>query len=407
MIFVLNSRQIMEDLFIFQNNLLSQISMDWKRYLFAELKSEEKLLGIKGIRGVGKTTLLLQYLKSSSLALNQKLYVTADHPYFYQNSLFSFASEFYSHGGQLLLIDEVHKYPNWSRELKLIYDGFPNLKVIFTSSSALDLYRGESDLSRRLITQNLQGLSFREYLNLTQSLELQKFSLKELISNHLQISTSLLEKFEAITSFRKYVNYGYFPIVSTNSPEGVYTRVFQIINAVLESDLAFAKEYSPSNIIKIKKLLGVISVSVPFEPNISKIAEKLGLGRTTVYSFLAHLHEAKLIRMINKPNHGINYLQKPDKIYFENTNFAFALQTQPNIGTIRETFFASQLINGGHRLELSAKGDFLIDDTWTVEIGGKSKDGNQIKGVENSFLALDEIEIGFGKRIPLWLFGFL
>lgn len=397
----------MEELYIFQHNLLSQISLDWKRYLFSEIKSNEKLLGLKGIRGVGKTTLLLQYLQSSPINPNQKLYVTADHPYFYQNSLFDLAAQFYSASGQLLLIDEVHKYKNWSRELKLIYDGFPSLKVIFTSSSALDLYRGESDLSRRLITQNLEGLSFREYLRLTQNLELPGFSLEELITNHLEIASTLVSKFHVIPHFKTYLNYGYFPIVNEATTESVGNRVFQIINTVLESDLAFAKEYSPSNISKIKKLLGVISVSVPFEPNISKIAEKLGLGRTTVYSFLAHLQDAKLIRMINKPNRGINYLQKPDKIYFENTNFAFALQSQPNSGTIRETFFANQLSNTGHKLELSTKGDFLIDQTWTVEIGGKSKDGEQIKGVENSFLALDELEIGFGKKIPLWLFGFL
>ncbi|MCE7053164.1 AAA family ATPase [Algoriphagus sp. AGSA1] len=397
----------MEELYIFQQNLISQISLDWKRYLFSEIKGDEKLLGIKGIRGVGKTTLLLQYLISSPLNPTQKLYVTADHPYFYQNSLFELASQFYSVSGQLLLIDEVHKYKNWSRELKLIYDGFPNLKVIFTSSSALDLYRGESDLSRRLITQNLEGLSFREYLRLTQKLDLPSFPLEELITNHLEIASTLLSKFHAIPNFKNYLNYGYFPIVNQVTPESVSSRVFQIINTVLESDLAFAKEYSPSNIAKIKKLLGVISVSVPFEPNISKIAEKLGLGRTTVYSFLAHLQDAKLIRMINKQNRGINYLQKPDKIYFENTNFAFALQSQPNSGTIRETFFANQLSNTGHKLELSTKGDFLIDQTWTVEIGGKSKDGEQIKGVENSFLALDELEIGFDKKIPLWLFGFL
>jgi len=397
----------MEELYLFQHNLISQLSLDWKRYLFSKIKVDEKLLGLKGIRGVGKTTLLLQYLISSPLTADQKLYVTADHPYFYQNSLFDLASRFYSASGQLLLIDEVHKYKNWSRELKLIYDGFPNLKVIFTSSSALDLYRGESDLSRRLITQNLEGLSFREYLMLTQKLELPPFSLEELIANHLEIASSLLSKFQAIPNFKNYLNYGYFPIVNQTAPEGVSTRIFQIINTVLESDLAFAKEYSPSNITKIKKLLGVISVAVPFEPNISKIAEKLGLGRTTVYSFLAHLQDAKVIRMINKPNRGINYLQKPDKIYFENTNFAFALQSHPNVGTVRETFFANQVSNAGHTLELSPKGDFLIDDIWTVEIGGKSKDVEQIKGLENSFLALDELEIGFGRKIPLWLFGFL
>jgi predicted AAA+ superfamily ATPase len=184
-------------------------------------------------------------------------------------------------------------------------------------------------------------------------------------------------------------------------------KLFQIINTVLESDLAFSKDYSPANILKIKKLLGVIAVTVPFEPNISGIAAKLGLGRNTVYSFLAHLQDAKIIRLINKPNREINYLQKPDKIYFDNSNFAFALQEDPNKGTIRETFFANQLANSNHKIELSEKGDFLVNEEWTFEIGGRAKKAAQIKSIDKSFLALDDIEVGFGNRIPLWLFGFL
>ncbi len=185
------------------------------------------------------------------------------------------------------------------------------------------------------------------------------------------------------------------------------SKLFQTINTVLESDLAFSKDYSPANILKIKKLLGVIAVTVPFEPNISSIAGKLGLGRNTVYSFLAHLQDAKIIRLLNKPNRGLNFLQKPDKIYFDNPNFAFALQENPNKGTIRETFFANQLENSTIKVALSEKGDFLIDEKWTFEIGGRNKGEDQIKAVENSFLALDDIEMGFANRIPLWLFGFL
>lgn len=397
----------MESLFSYQNNLLGQTTGTWKRYLFPKLRTEEKLLGLKGLRGVGKTTLLLQYLQLKNLPPAGGLYVTADHPYFYQNSLFDLAGTFYSHSGELLLVDEVHKYANWSRELKLIHDGFPNLKLIFTSSSALDLYRGESDLSRRLIIQNLEGLSFREYLSLTQGLDFGPFTLEEIFSNHQTITREITAKIHPLPFFQEYLKAGYFPMVKNQSSTTINERIFQIINTVLESDLAFSKDYSAANILKIKKLLGVIAFTVPFEPNISKIAVKLGLGRTTVYSFLAHLQDAKIIRLMNKPNRGINYLQKPDKIYFENTNFAFALQTQPNQGAIRETFFTNQLANSGSIIQLSEKGDFLIDEKWTAEIGGKSKEDSQIKSLENSFLALDEIETGFANRIPLWLFGFL
>jgi uncharacterized protein len=397
----------MEELISFQNNLLNQVDNSWTRYLFPNLRSDEKLLGIKGLRGVGKTTLLLQHIQSPSNQSTKKLYVTADHPYFYKSSLFDLATLFYAYSGELLVIDEVHKYANWSRELKLIYDGFPNMKVIFTSSSALDLYRGESDLSRRLVTQNLEGLSFREYLSLMEGVTFQKLSLEEILENHVEITKTITAKIHPLSFFHKYLEIGYFPAIQKTQSSEMKVKLFQTINTVLESDLAFSKDYSPVNILKIKKLLGVIAVTVPFEPNISAIAAKLGLGRNTVYSFLAHLQDAKIIRLINKPNRGINYLQKPDKIYFDNSNFAFALQEDPNKGTIRETFFANQLANSNHKVELSEKGDFLVNEAWTFEVGGKTKQSDQIKSTENSFLAIDDIEAGFGNRIPLWLFGFL
>lgn len=397
----------MEELISFQNNLLNQVDDSWTRYLFQNLRSDEKLLGIKGLRGVGKTTLLLQYIQSPSNQSTKNLYVTADHPYFYKNSLFDLASLFYAYSGELLVIDEVHKYSNWSRELKLIYDGFPNLKVIFTSSSALDLYRGESDLSRRLITQNLEGLSFREYLSLVESVNFKKVDLTEILENHSDITREITSKIHPLSYFQKYLEYGYFPAIQKTKASDMKMKLFQTINTILESDLAFSKDYSPANILKIKKLLGVIAVTVPFEPNISSIATKLGLGRNTVYSFLAHLQDAKIIRLTNKPNRGINYLQKPDKIYFDNPNFAFALQEDPNKGTIRETFFANQLANSNHKVELSDSGDFLVDEKWTFEVGGKAKQAEQIKSIENGFLAVDDIEAGFGNWIPLWLFGFL
>jgi hypothetical protein len=356
---------------------------------------------------VGKTTLLLQYLLSSPLENQQKLYVTADHPYFYSSSLFELANQFYAYSGKLLISDEAHKYANWSRELKLIYDGFPKLKVLFTSSSALDLYRGESDLSRRLITLNLEGLSFREYLNLTSENNFEKVELVDILTNHQELSRVITTDFHPLPEFKSYLKQGYFPAIAQVGGSSMKMRTFQTINTVLETDLAFSKEYSTANITKIKKLLGVIAVTVPFEPNISKIAEKLGISRNTVYAFLTHLQDAKILNLANKPNKGISHLQKPDKIYFENTNFTFSLQESPSVGTIRETFFLNQLKNSGHTVNLSTQGDFLIDEKWIFEIGGLSKDGSQLKSLANGFLALDEMEIGFAKKIPLWLFGFL
>ncbi len=396
----------MENLISYQNNLLRQVKNDWSRYLYKDLKTEERLLGIKGLRGVGKTTLLLQYLKFSYADFDKGLYVTADHPHFYTESLFETASRWYSYGGKLLLIDEVHKYPNWSRELKLIYDGFPDMNVIFTSSSALNLYRGESDLSRRLMTQFLHGLSFREFLNLRYGFRFDVLTLEDILKNkHIQPITS---EIKVLPLFKQYLKEGYFPFGSTGKSAAYGVKLLQVINTVLETDLAFAQDYSMSNVEKIKKLLGVISVSAPFEPNITKIAGKLQIGRNTVLSFLHHLEDAHILNLANRPNKGVSYLQKPDKIYFENTNFVYSLQENPDIGSVRETFFANQLRNAGFQVDLNpANGDFIVNDTYTFEVGGKNKGQKQIKGAENAYLALDESEIGFANRIPLWRFGFL
>lgn len=397
----------MENLISFQNNLLSQLTGDWQRYLYNDLNTEERLLGVKGLRGVGKTTLLLQHLTRTPANQEKGLYVTADHPYFYKTSLFDLASQWYSYGGELLLIDEVHKYANWSRELKLIYDGFPKLQVIFTSSSALDLYRGESDLSRRLVTQFLHGMSFREYLHLKHGFSFSVFPLEKILKNPGKSATEITSKIKVLPLFKQYLKEGYFPFTDVENSSSTSTKILQTINAVLETDLAFAKDYSVSNIEKIKKLLGVISVSAPFKPNISKIAQKLELGRNTVTSFLYHLEDAHILHLINKPNKGVSHLQKPDKIYFENTNFAYLFQESPNIGNIRETFFANQLQNAGHSVHLSPVSDFLVDQKYTFEVGGKNKHQKQIAGTPNSFIVLDETESGVANKIPLWLFGLL
>ncbi|WP_241142807.1 ATP-binding protein [Cognataquiflexum rubidum] len=397
----------MEELLNFQANILNQMSDNWSRYLLKDLMVNERLLGLKGLRGVGKTTILLQYMTYQYPEKSKALYVTSDHPYFYTNSLFNLAGIWYANEGKLLLIDEVHKYPNWSRELKLIYDGFPSLQVFFTSSSALDLYRGESDLSRRLAVQDLEGMSFREYLNFTQKFGFEKLSLEDVLINHQEIATEITKKIHPLPYFRTYLKSGYFPFAANLPQESIPSRIIQILNTVLETDLSFAQDYSAGNVAKIKRLLGVIAASAPFEPNISKIAEKLGLGRNTVYLFLHHLQDAKIIRMINMTGKSMGSLQKPDKIYFENPNFTYALQAEANIGAVRETFFINQLSNSGNDISLSKDGDFLVEGKYIFEVGGKNKGFDQIKDMENSHLALDEMEIGFGKKIPLWLFGFL
>lgn len=397
----------MQELFSFQQNLTNQVGSDWFRFLYDRLPKEERMIGIKGLRGVGKTTLLLQYLRYKWKNPETSLYITADHPYFYQNSLFETAGEWERSGGALLLIDEIHKYANWSRELKLIYDGFPRLKIIFTSSSALDLYRGESDLSRRLISLILPGLSFREYLSFHDIIDYPVVSLADILQSHGEISREITSTIKILPHFKNYISSGYFPFSKPNQPEFTTQKLIQVINTILETDLAYVKDYSAANITKIKKILGVIAASAPFEPNISKIAQKLNMGRDTVNQYLRHLQDAYLLILANKSTRGIGGLQKPDKIYIENTAFAHALQLHPEVGTLRETFFINQLRNSGYKVSLSDKGDFFVDEKYIFEIGGRNKEMAQIRGLENAFLALDDIESGFGVRLPLWLFGFL
>lgn len=399
----------MEELLKYQGNLLKNFQSSWYRFLYKDLLVKERLLGIKGLRGVGKTTLLLQHLKEILDQGEKGLYVTAEHPYFYNQTLFELASLWYSYGGKVLLVDEIHKYPDWSRELKLIYDGFPELRMIFTSSSALDLYRGEADLSRRLETQILHGLSFREYLSLYHQISLEAIDFQDIIENTLSISDGLIKKIgePVLPLFKEYLQAGYFPFTKDLKAERIPQRLIQIINTVLESDLSAIQGYNASNVIKIKQLLGVIAESVPFEPNISKIAEKMHLGRQTVNIYIKHLEDAKILNLLYEQVRGISQLQKPGKIYFENTNFLFSLQMNPSSGTVRETFFMNQLRNSGRLISLSKKGDFLVDEKYTFEIGGRNKDKSQIKNVENSFLALDDLEYGIGNKIPLWLFGLL
>lgn len=397
----------MQELLSYQNNLLRHINDEWYRYLIPKLQTNERLLGIKGLRGVGKTTMLLQFLKYHSPARDKAIYVTADHPYFYSKSLFGLAEEWYQHGGSLMLIDEVHKYEQWSRELKLIYDGFPTLQIIFTSSSALDLYRGESDLSRRLITLELFGLSFREFLNYRYGHSFNALELSEILSNHKQLSESIVSKIRPLPLFKEYLETGNFPFINKDNIETTTERTIRMINTVLEVDIIYAYGYSASNVQRIKKLLGVIATAAPFQPNISKIAERLGLGRNTVNEYLQYLADARILRLVNRPGRGMTKLQKPDKIYFENASIAHAISPRPDKGSIRETFFAMQLSAAGNTVSLAPKADFLINDDIVIEVGGKNKDSGQLKDIPNSWLALDDIEIGFGKKIPLWLFGFL
>jgi uncharacterized protein len=397
----------MEKLFSFQNNILQNTPTAFKRYLYEQVDFEGRLVGVRGIRGVGKTTLLLQYLKTQPLATS--LYVTADHPWFYQHSLLDTAELWHQQGGRLLVIDEVHKYERWSSELKNIYDGFPQMRVLFTASSALDIYRGEADLSRRALGFTLHGMSFREYLSLYQIAHLPAISLLDLLQNHQTLAMDILQQLPSpLLHFKNYLQTGYLPLgIETTSEQEYTTRTFQLIDAVLGFDLAFLHDYSTSHQSKIRRLLGILADAVPYIPNVLELATTLQVSRNTVLMWLQHLAQAAIIRNIHKQGHGTSALQKPDKIVLENTNFNYALGQNPNDGTLRETVMVNQLSNAGHRVVLAEQGDFLVDDVYTLEVGGANKKKKQIASLAHAWVVRDNTEVGHTNAIPLWMFGLL
>lgn len=397
----------MDKLYEYQEELLEQVSDQFYRSLFSGLNWEERFFGITGLRGTGKTTMLLQHLKYKVKNRDQALYVTADHTWFYDHSLTDLARQFVKYGGKQLFVDEIHRYPRWSRELKNIYDGLPDLQLIFSASSVMDILKGEADLSRRAITRELPGLSFREYLEFQHRQTFPVLTLSNLLDNPKAAAEPVLNAIKPLPAFRDYLRIGYFPFSAADNPGTFHQKLNQVINTVLEVDLQISEDYSAANTIKMKKLLGVIAESAPFEPNISKIASRLGMGRDTVKMYLNNLDQARLLNLLIRSTKGIASLQKPDKIYLENTNFSHALKSDPEPGTLRETFFINQLYNAGHKVELAKNGDFLINSEMIFEIGGPSKDDSQIKSEKNAWLALDELEHPYLNRIPLWLFGFL
>ena len=364
----------------------------------------EKLIGIIGSRGVGKTTFILQYLKELDMPLYKKLYFSADHFQAIKYSLYEIAEEFYKQGGEVLAIDEIHKYPNFEMELKSIYDTF-DLKVIFSGSSALKLEHAKADLSRRAILYRVNGMSFREFIEFEREESFNSYSLDDILKNHTQIAFDINEKIKPFEYFKNYLKYGYYPFYKENQ-NNYNQKLLEIVNVVLESDLPLIFNIEPKNIFKLKKLLSLLCQSKPYELNISKLSTKIEINRNTLYSYLHYLEAGSLTKMVRQRSKGDGILIKPEKLYLNNTNLNHSYCENHEIGTLREQFFVNQLYLQ-HTIHYSKIGDFLIDEKYIFEIGGKNKSFKQIEDVENSFVVADDIEIGFGNKIPLWLFGFL
>lgn len=386
---------------------LNRTDLTFVRSIMDDINWDARLIGIKGARGVGKTTLMLQYIKKNVLdKAKQTLYVSLDHIWFNTHSLSSLVDDFEKQGGMYLFLDEVHKYEGWAQELKNIYDDYPSLKIVFTGSSLLEILNARADLSRRAVVYTMQGFSFREYIALETGTVLPTVSLDNILNNTLDATTPILSQIKPFAYFYEYLKSGYYPFYK-EQPDLYHMRLGEVINMMLEIELPLLRAVELSYVTKVKQLLVAIAESVPFIPNVNKLSEKIKINRKTLLLYLHYLEEIGLTHNLHKSNQGISKLQKPSKIYLENTNLIYLLARQNvNVGNIRETFFANQL-GYRHQLNYTDYGDFLVNETYTFEIGGKNKKHKQIKNVSESYIAADDIEYGHGNTIPLWLFGFM
>ncbi len=402
------------ELYESSSKLIRHVDTKFKRYLLSRIEWKSRLIEVKGARGVGKTTLMLQRAKILEMEQkNSTLYISLDDPYFYSKSIIETAEEFYKTGGKHLFIDEVHKYPSkhkgfdWSTEIKNIYDKYPELHVTYTGSSILNIYKGQGDLSRRKVSYTLQGMSFREYLIFGSILNFPQLTLEEILSNHCEITLDIANKVRPIKHYRDYIETGYYPFYK-EAPTHYFERLKSIISVVLELDIPAITDISFESTVKMKKLLAVIASSVPFVPNLSNLKSELYItDHRTLLKYINYLEKAGLVNILAKEAHGKQLLRKPDKLYLENTNLLQCFNiAEPSKGTLRETFFMNQFSESS-QLTFPAKGDFLVNNEFVIEIGGKNKTAKQLKGIDSAYFALDDIETGYANRIPLWLFGFM
>ncbi|GAO31883.1 AAA family ATPase [Geofilum rubicundum] len=403
----------MQQLFEISERLVNTVNTKFYRGLYSRMDANLRLTEIRGARGTGKTTMMLQKAKQISESGKKVLYISADIPYFYKNSLFDTADTFYKYGGEYLFVDEVHKYPSkhkqndWSREIKNIYDAFPSLKMVYSGSSILEMHQGQGDLSRRKVSYSLQGLSLREYLQLYHQIDIPSFSLDQIITDHQKLSRLVSDKIKILPVFNQYLKTGYYPFFM-ESMENYYPRISEVIGVVIDSDIPSVSDVSNESLHKIKQLLAAVATTVPYTPHLSNLASELYIAdQRTLIKYLNLLEKADLINTLGAKVVGNKILNKPLKIYLNNTNLMFAIDLKnTQTGTLRETFFYNQ-VGYAHRVSYPQKGDFMVDDRYTVEVGGKNKTNKQVTGIEAAYIASDEIEVGFGNRIPLWLLGFL
>lgn len=395
----------MQQLFTIFYQQLNRVSTDFKRYLYHDIHWQNRLIAIVGSRGTGKTTLLLQHIKLNYAALSgEVLYASLDNLWFSTHSLIYLADEFAKQGGKVLYLDEVHNYIGWSREIKNIYDSYPDLKIVFTGSSLLEVYKGEADLSRRAIAYHLYGLSFREFLEYEYALKLNAYKLDEIMLDHASLALKISSKIKPLVAYNEYIRYGYFPYFKEDK-ELYPIRLLATLNTIIEQDLPAIERIDYYSVVKIKKLFAVLGSLVPFTPNVTQLSNDIGVTRVSLLNYLYYLDKAEAVMLLSKEASGIKQMTKPDKVYLGNTNYAFALSgSETNIGNVRESFFMNQ-VRVKNRIRFSGDVDFIVSEKYHIEIGGKNKTKKQLIGLENAYTVIDNIEVGFGNQIPLWIFG--
>ncbi len=397
----------MNELIRYSHYRISETSLDFSRYLMQEIDWNHRLIGITGSRGTGKTTLMLQYLKKNFGLSEKAIYLSLDNIHFLKNNLLQIAEDLYNNGVRHLFLDEVHRYPTWAIEIKNIYDIFRELKIVFSGSSSLQILKAEADLSRRTAIYKLRTMSFREYLALSEKKEFKPFTLEYLLENHKELAAELTAKFQPLPLFNSYLKGGTYPFF-TESQAKFPERLQSTVNVILETDIPAVEKITYSSIISMKRILALISDAVPFKPNISELSRKSGVTRDVLLKLISLLERSGILMLLRQDASPTGYLTKPEKIYLDNTALLYALSPgrEPEKGTLRETFFAGQLL-AGHQVTIPAEGDFMVDNRILFEVGGKNKTTRQIWHSGNAFIGADDIVTGYRNVIPLWLFGLL
>jgi len=394
---------LLETLKEYSSLFLTKKTPTFKRDLLKQIKFKNRIIGIIGAKGVGKTTLLLQHMKELNLSNDEMLYISVDHPLMSSTTILDIAKEFASYGGKLLILDEIHAQDNFAQDLKTIWD-FLEIQVIFSGSSALHL--DNADLSRRVLRYTLPTLSFREFIQMQTNIEFPILSLEDILTNHTKYSQEIMSEIKPLKYFKEYFEYGYYPFYLEDD-ESSKMKLLEAINKTIEIDLLKIYNIDSKKLRNIKKILTMLCSSVPYKPNITTLASSVEVDPKTLYTYLDALQKGKIIRMIAPNARGEAIIKKPEKIYLDNPNMFKVLCSQADIGTLRESFISGALQNSAYNITASKQGDFIINKKYTIEVGGKNKTFKQIKNLENSYVVADDIEIGNGAKIPLYLFGFL